>query len=121
MLSGGARACAGASAFGGAAPSTPIYRIIWTFTGQDERNLPLMASGEVLRRRTQTICPMREEGSHDMRSRDHLPIRDSRAGSGIPGFVGLPMHPGGTAERRWIKCVSRDNRRFRVEGWLPIA
>ena len=56
-----------------------------------------------------------------MPSRDHPPLRDSRAGSGIPGLAGLPTHPGGVAERRWIGRVSRDDGGFRVEVWLPIA
>jgi hypothetical protein len=40
-----------------------------------------------------------------MFSRDHPPLQDWRAGSGMPGLAGLPSHPGGVAEldrtRRW--------------------
>ena len=49
-----------------------------------------------------------------MSSRDHPPLQNSRAGSGIPGLAGLPTHPGGMAERPMDR--TRQPRRWRLLG-----
>jgi hypothetical protein len=54
-----------------------------------------------------------------MPSRDHPPLRDSRAGSGIPGLARLPPHPGRVAERHMDR--TRRPRRWRFLGRGLVA
>lgn len=54
-----------------------------------------------------------------MPSRDHSPLHDSRAGSGIPGLAGLPAHPGGVAQRPMDR--TRRPRRWRFLGRDLVA
>jgi hypothetical protein len=56
-----------------------------------------------------------------MPSRDHPPLQDSRAGSGIPGLAGFQRTLEGWRNGRWIGRVSRDDGGFWVEVWLPTA
>jgi hypothetical protein len=56
-----------------------------------------------------------------MPGRDHPPLQDSRAGSGIPGLAGLPTHAGGVAERPMDRTRHRDDGGFWVDVWLPTA
>ena len=56
-----------------------------------------------------------------MPSRNHPPLQDTRAGSGIPGLAGLPTHPEGWRNGRWSGHISRDDGGFWVEVWLPTA
>ena len=58
--------------------------------------------------------PDAKGGWHDMPSRDHPPLQNSRAGSGIPGLAGLPTHAGGVAERPMDR--TRQPRRWRLLG-----
>jgi hypothetical protein len=58
--------------------------------------------------------PDAKGGCHDIPSRDHPPLQDARAGSGIPGLAGLKTHPGRVAERPTDR--TRQSRRGRLLG-----